>query len=129
MIEKPRDEVSVVPKEKPRYGQNMPSGDIPDILKKIRWCESKNQQFNPDGSVHRGVINPQDVGWFQVKEYYHLEASKKLGIDIYTKEGNLTYALRLYAQNGTRDWNWSKWCWNDQTVSTSTWEMRFKQNM
>lgn len=86
-------------------------------------------QFNSDGTVHRGVQNPQDVGKYQINEGYHLEASRALGIDIYTLEGNTAYALRLYKANGTRDWNWSKWCWDDQTVSSSTWALRFKQNL
>lgn len=87
--------------------------DVPVILKKIAWCESQNRQFADDGSVHRGIINPKDTGKFQVNEKYHLENSKKLGIDIYTLEGNTEYALYLYRRNGTVDWNWSKPCWGD----------------
>lgn len=102
---------------------------LPDIFKKIAWCESKNMQFNRDGSVHRGVQNPQDVGKYQINEHYHLEASRTLGIDIYTIEGNTEYAYKLYKANGTRDWNWSKGCWGDQSISTSTWEKRFKDNL
>lgn len=102
---------------------------LPPIFKKIAWCESKNMQFNGDGTVHRGVQNPQDVGKYQINEGYHLEASRALGIDIYTLQGNTEYALRLYKANGTRDWNWSKWCWDDETVSSSTWALRFKQNL
>lgn len=103
--------------------------ELPPIFKKISWCESKNRQFNSDGTVHRGVQNPQDVGKYQINEHYHLEASKALGIDIYTLEGNTRYAFMLYTSNGTRDWNWSKGCWDDQTISTSTWAIRFKQNL
>jgi hypothetical protein len=81
-------------------------------LKKISWCESKNRQFNADGSIHRGEINPQDVGKYQINEFYHLEASRKLGMDIYTEEGNTMYALYLYEHEGTTPWNWSKSCWS-----------------
>lgn len=84
---------------------------LPPVLNRIAECESGNRQFNEDGSVLRGRVNSKDVGRFQVNEYYHLETSKKLGIDIYTWEGNTEYALYLYEKNGTRDWNWSKHCW------------------
>lgn len=102
--------------------------EIPIILQKIAWCESKNKQYNADGTVHRGVQNRQDVGKFQINEHYHLTTSQKLGIDIYTLEGNTEYALYLYKINGTRDWNWSKWCWSDETVTDSEWLLRFKAN-
>ena len=102
---------------------------LPDIFKKIAWCESKNMQFNADGSVHRGVANSQDVGKYQINEYYHLRASQALGIDIYTLEGNTKYALHLYKHEGTTPWHWSEWCWNDKNVLDSTWEVRYKQNI
>lgn len=82
------------------------------VLDAIESCESGGRQFNPDGTVLRGKVNPKDVGRMQINETYHLEASKKLGIDIYTSEGNRAYAEKLYAQNGTRDWDASKDCWS-----------------
>ena len=120
--EKLKADLSIVTVQKPKV-------ELPSVFKKIAWCESKNMQFNRDGSVHRGVQNPQDVGKYQINEHYHLEASRALGINIYTTEGNTEYAYRLYKANGTRDWNWSKWCWDDQSVSTSTWALRFKENL
>ena len=105
----------------------IPVQNVPYILKKIAWCESKGLQFNVDGSVYRGKQNPKDVGRFQVNEHYHLEESKRLGIDIYTLEGNTEYSLRLYKKNGTRDWNWSKWCW-DEELSNSTWNSRLSKS-
>lgn len=113
--------------ESPRIVET--KGILPEVFKKIAWCESKNIQLNRDGTVHRGVQNPQDVGKYQINEGYHLQASQALGIDIYTVEGNTAYAYILYKANGTRDWNWSKWCWDDQTVSSSTWSLRFKENL
>ena len=80
-------------------------------MQQIALCESGKRQFNDDGSVLRGGYNPQDVGIFQINEHYHLQRSKDLGLDIYTLEGNIGYALLLYQENGTRDWNWSKSCW------------------
>ena len=82
-----------------------------DIMVKIAFCESGGRQFNSDGTVIRGRENPKDVGKFQINEYYHLADSKRLGMDIYTLEGNTAYAMHLYKTQGTKPWNWSKHCW------------------
>lgn len=89
--------------------------ELPPILEKIAICESGGNHFEADGvTVKRGKVNPLDIGMFQINEKYHLEASKKLGLDIHTLEGNIAYALVLYRQEGTTPWNWSKSCWNRQ---------------
>lgn len=90
-----------------------PTIELPAVMLEIARCESGDKQFHEDGTVVKGVINPKDIGRFQINEYYHLENSKKLGMDIYTLEGNTEYAMWLYEQNGTRDWNWSKKCWGN----------------
>jgi hypothetical protein len=83
------------------------------IMQKIAYCESRNRQFGKDGSIFRGVVNPRDVGVFQVNEKYHLSDSKKMGIDIYTVEGNLEYARHLYESQGTQPWSSSRPCWGN----------------
>lgn len=85
---------------------------LPKVMQNIAKCESGNEQFNKDGSVKRGVINPRDVGKFQINEIYHLGKAKELGIDIYTAEGNTEYAMYLYKNEGTTPWDWSKPCWS-----------------
>lgn len=85
---------------------------IPQVLLDIAWCESKNRQFNDDGSVHMGEINPLDTGRFQINQKYWLEKSKELGFDIFTLEGNTKMALYIYEHYGTTPWNWSKSCWS-----------------
>lgn len=82
------------------------------VLIRISSCESHFRQYEDDGTIRRGRINSEDVGIFQINEHYHLEASKKIGIDIYTVSGQIAYTRLLYAKNGTRDWNWSRWCWD-----------------
>jgi hypothetical protein len=83
------------------------------ILKKIASCESQNRQFDETtGSVLRGKVNSQDVGVFQINEKYHLEAAKKLSLDIYTLEGNLDYAKHLYKTQGVKPWVHSSTCWD-----------------
>ena len=78
---------------------------------RVAFCESGYRQYK-DGEVLRGVVNPKDVGLLQINEYYHLETSKRLGLNIHTIDGNLAYAKYLFDKNGTRDWNASKPCWN-----------------
>lgn len=89
--------------------------EIPNILEKIAYCESGNRQYEKNTElplrVLRGKKNQLDVGRFQINEFYHSETAKKLGIDIYTWEGNTQYALYLYGKYGTQPWNWSKPCW------------------
>jgi hypothetical protein len=82
------------------------------VLIDIASCESHFIQFDADGTIHRGKVNPQDVGVMQINEKYHLSDSKKLGLDIYTLEGNMAYAKHLYEKQGTRPWEYSSKCWN-----------------
>jgi len=88
-----------------------PIDTIPKELRRIGQCESEFRQFNDDGSVLRGKINNQDVGIFQINEYYWLEESIRLGYDIYTRDGNIGMAKHIYRVYGTAPWNWSKHCW------------------
>lgn len=83
------------------------------ILKRIAFCESQKRQFDETtGTVLRGHINSQDVGVMQINEKYHLETSKKLGLDIYTLEGNIDYAKHLYGTQGVKPWIHSSHCWD-----------------
>lgn len=99
---------------------------IPKILLDISWCESRNDQqkkgYNysykiitlSDGSTTtKKYIWSTDIGRWQINDYYHLEKSKALGLDIYTEVDNAKYALLLYTENGTSDWLASKSCWVD----------------
>lgn len=82
------------------------------ILKKIAICESQNRQFDETGEVLRGRVNSQDVGVMQINEKYHLEAAEKLGLNIYSLEGNVDYAKHLYATQGVKPWVHSSPCWD-----------------
>jgi hypothetical protein len=89
------------------------------ILVDIARCESTFRQFKENGDVIRGRVNSKDVGIMQINEKYHLERSKKLGYDIYTVEGNLGYAKRIYEDQGAAPWSASQKCWaaNDLAVN------------
>lgn len=84
--------------------------DIP-ILQEVARCESTYRQHKEDGTVLKGIVNNKDIGAFQINTYYHLETAKKLGLDIYSLEGNLAYARYLYNNQGTSPWVHSKHCW------------------
>ena len=87
----------------------------PAVMVEIARCESRFRQFNADGSVLRGTVNPKDVGLFQINERYWLKKSKELDYDIYAERGNIEMALWLYKKNGTRDWSASKPCWGGKS--------------
>ena len=89
--------------------------DIP-IMVEIAKCESQFTQFNKDGSIHLGRINPADVGTFQINERYHLSESQKLNLDIHTVDGNLKYARHLYESEGVDPWSASSPCWGKRIV-------------
>jgi hypothetical protein len=82
------------------------------ILKRIAVCESENRQYNTDGTVLRGWMNPLDVGLMQINEKYHLSTATKLGLDIHTLEGNADYAKYLYKTQGVKPWIHSSHCWD-----------------
>lgn len=85
--------------------------DIP-ILAEISRCESHFRQTDKSGNILRGKVNSADIGVMQINEYYHLSDAKKLGLDLYSLEGNLEYAKHLYKKQGTQPWSASKACWN-----------------
>ena len=94
--------------------------DLRPTLLPVCSCESSYegnatsipQQFEQDGiTVRTGRINSDDIGMCQINTYYHLEDSQKMGIDIYTAEGNVEYANHLYDTQGVTPWNWSSHCW------------------
>ncbi len=85
--------------------------DIP-IMVAISGCESFYRQYDTNGKIYRGEINNKDVGLMQINEHYHLDDSKALGYNIYSIEGNLSYARYLYEQEGTAPWDSSSYCWS-----------------
>ena len=83
------------------------------ILVDIARCESNFHQFGKDGEVVRGVVNSADVGVMQINEKYHADMAKKLGMDLYTVEGNIAYAKHLYNEQGSQPWISSSRCWSE----------------
>lgn len=82
------------------------------ILAEIASCESQFRQFGRDGQVIR---NPGSsaVGLFQIMASIHASmADDKLGLDVYSLQGNAAYARYLYDRQGLVPWNASKACWS-----------------
>lgn len=75
----------------------------------VARCESTMRQFDKNGDVVRSGTD--DVGVFQINEYFHRETAARMGMDIYTTDGNISYARYLYDKNGLHDWSASKPCW------------------
>ncbi len=87
------------------------------ILAEIARCESTFRHFTKDGSVLRGRANKDDIGLMQINEFFHGEAAKKLGINIYTIEGNIEYAKWLYEKQGSAPWVHSSFCWKKAEIA------------
>lgn len=84
--------------------------DTPTLIA-IANCESHFRHVDKDGQILRGVANSDDIGVMQINEIYHLEKAKKLGLDIYSLDGNMKYAQYLFDKEGGAPWNASKKCW------------------
>lgn len=84
------------------------------VMAEIARCESRFRHFGKDGDIIRGEINSADVGVMQINEYYHKKIADKLGISLYTLEGNIEYAKYLFEKEGTAPWLASSKCWGVQ---------------
>ena len=81
------------------------------ILVDIARCESNFHQFDAEGNVVRGVVNKADVGVMQINEKFHADEAKKLGLNLYTLEGNVAFGKYLYDKYGAEPWKYSSKCW------------------
>jgi len=82
------------------------------LLVEIARCESNFKQFDPDGNLIKGRVDPADIGVMQINTRYHAETAAKLGHDLKSVEGNIAYAKYLYAKEGSKPWNASSKCWS-----------------
>ena len=87
------------------------------LLVEIARCESTYRQFDADGNIIRGKVNKADVGVMQINEKYHAERATKLGLNIYTLEGNVAYAKLLYKEQGSQPWISSSPCWGGSPLA------------
>ncbi len=84
--------------------------DNPELVA-VAWCESRFRQIDANGDIHRGLVNSDDIGVMQINLMYHAGEALKLGMDLYTIEGNMAYAKHLFDTQGLQPWSASKPCW------------------
>ncbi|HYF12976.1 MAG TPA: transglycosylase SLT domain-containing protein [Candidatus Paceibacterota bacterium] len=86
------------------------------VLADIAQCESQMRQFDKNGNT---IKNPTSsaIGIMQIMASIHKGTAEKLGLDIYSVQGNLAYAKYLYDREGTTPWNASKNCWGKKQNS------------
>lgn len=82
------------------------------ILERIINCESGGNQFDKNGYVLRGKVNPEDWGLAQINVSIWGAKSKELGYDITTEAGNRAMAQWLLDNKGSGVWSSSAKCWN-----------------
>ena len=92
-------------------------GSTSDMIA-IAKCESGIRQFRGDGSVLRGPGGV--VGIFQLHEASHKDKALKMGMDIYTEDGNIAYAKYLYDRQGTVPWTGCITTTSTQAVALAT---------
>ena len=81
------------------------------ILAEVAKCESRFRHIGDNGEGIRGLPNNAGIGVMQINEYYHRKVAERLGIDLKTLSGNMTFAKRLYDKYGTSPWQSSAECW------------------
>lgn len=76
----------------------------------VARAESGMKQFDKNGNV---IVNKEtnDVGIFQISVKYHGKTAEKLGMDIYTLEGNIAYTKYLLKTQGLNAWVHSRHNW------------------
>jgi len=83
------------------------------ILAEVARCESTFRHFEKNGDILRGTVNQKDIGVMQINEHFHGATAEKLGLDLYSLDGNLAYAAYLYNKEGMRPWKASSKCWGN----------------
>ena len=81
------------------------------LMASIAKCESGFRQFDGMGDPLDGGAGDM-IGIFQIYAGVHAKYAKSIGMDIYTVDGNVAYARKLYQEEGTDPWLSSFNCWH-----------------
>jgi hypothetical protein len=92
--------------------------DIP-LMIEIARCESKFRQFDSYGDVLHGVQVYADTGAFQVNTWYHGARAEKLGYNLNTLTGNMSYSRLLQKEQGYWPWISSQPCWGKSPLAAN----------
>lgn len=74
------------------------------VMIEVAKCETGMKQFRSNGEVVKDPTNSY-VGIFQIDEQAHFMKAWEFGFNLYTIDGNISYARKLYEANGTRPWS------------------------
>lgn len=88
------------------------------LMAEIARCESRFRQFTDSGKPLDGGAGGM-IGLFQVHAAVHAKYAKSIGMDIYTVDGNLAYARKLYTEEGTDPWLSSFSCWHNASQTNA----------
>ena len=94
------------------WGKDSPQGIA------IATCESQLRQYDVPGHVLHGVVNPADVGIFQINIDAHKDELFATTTNIYTIKGNIVFAKYLFDTQGTKPWEPSRKCWSKLVTET-----------
>lgn len=84
-----------------------------EVMDRIAKCEGKTQfKKNGDVVMNLNKNNSWDVGKYQINEATWGPTAAKMGVNIFTEEGNEKFAYWLYQTRGTEPWIYSKSCWS-----------------
>lgn len=89
-----------------KYNQSEP------LAREIIRCEGLSYKIKGNNQNYSNGINwSEDVGWWQINNYYHKAPALKIGYDIYDEWDNLEYGFILLKSQGTVPWSASQYCW------------------
>lgn len=86
-------------------------GEHAPIMREIARCESTIRQHNEVGGPIENPVT-HDIGIFQINPI-HFNEFAKLGISIYTVDGNIQAARVLFDQSHLAPWRSSLKCWGE----------------
>ena|SRR3990167_95710 len=90
--------------------QEITFADLPQFLQEISFCESGARQYYANGKL---VIGPYgEIGFFQIMPKVWGKKAKELKLDLKDPNDNMTFALWLHSEYGTKPWLASKKCWS-----------------
>lgn len=87
-----------------KYGLEANIGEIKRIIK----CESGGDK----NAFHRNKNGSVDYSYFQINEMWAKKFLNEYGLNIYIPDQNLEAGFILYALDGNKDWDASRYCWN-----------------
>ena len=80
----------------------------PAVVHAIISCESEYKS----SAIGKMAVIGQDIGIWQINSYFHEEAAKERGLNIYNSNDNLRYGMILLFEKGTQPWKASRTCWS-----------------